>query len=321
MSNVDNEKQQLLYPEQPNQTDEYTPYDQPNFIQGPFEPQIQPQFAPYQNPIQNPVQYPYVDSFAPNVPPIEQPHQQQQQQYQQTEQQPLTRKERRRLRKSYRRRRGLIWKVVIAIVILIIVISVVVAVKKKKSNTKYPYYGSGEQGEVCPYRAYYYSTSQYNSFSYCSNYDYTCTRNNLVKENSTNYNLIFTTTPDSCYQDLEALTCVPMSPYVNYFAPQITLGQTDQQITICDFYCDTVYSDCKDAYFDCSSSNPFPHQHCNEAVGSIYHDSQSFCQQVLYLSVSSDKQHCFASFALSISPNFTNLILTVLFSILFSFFF
>ncbi|KAJ5071986.1 folate receptor family protein [Anaeramoeba ignava] len=181
-------------------------------------------------------------------------------------------------------------------IITLIIVAIASSFKFKWDNNSYPYNGNGVPGLTCPARSYYLTKSGNNNIGECVFYDYTCARDDTVFDLSRDYSQIFTGEDydSDCLSNLGYLQCAPMSPYINSFGSNIQIGENYQNFILCDFFCDTLYDNCKDATFDCSSNNPFPHVYCGQTVSSQFSDSKSFCQQGLYLTVSSDQNSCFA---------------------------
>ncbi|KAJ3432262.1 folate receptor family protein [Anaeramoeba flamelloides] len=210
-------------------------------------------------------------------------------------------KRRKKLRKRQRRNRRYTIFAVVVVIIIIVIISSVESEDKNKNTTDGKHHGTGSPGLTCPPSEYYLNKTANNNLGCCEWYDYTCGEESSDTENNEsicsdkkNYNEILSNQTSQCNDYLGLISCGPLSPYVNYFAPDISVGSDHQKMEICDTFCDTVYQECKSATFDCSFWNSFPHQHCNEKVSDYYSDGKSFCKDAIFLEYSTDHDNCFA---------------------------
>ncbi|KAJ3432261.1 folate receptor family protein [Anaeramoeba flamelloides] len=208
------------------------------------------------------------------------------------------------LKKRRRQRNRRKWFFPICFFIILIIILVIYLKDNVGGNqdmTDGQNHGTGSPGLTCPPSKYYLNKTDNNNLGCCNWYDYTCGKEYSDNDNDLgicsdkkNYNEILNNQTSQCNNYLGLISCGPLSPYVNYFAPDISVGSDHQKMEICDTFCDTVYQECKSATFDCSFWNSFPHQHCNEQVGDHYSDGKSFCKDAIFLEYSTDHDNCFA---------------------------
>ncbi|KAJ3427669.1 folate receptor family protein [Anaeramoeba flamelloides] len=170
---------------------------------------------------------------------------------------------------------------------------------------------SDKSGLKCPSRPYYVDKSEKNTYGCCDRYKYSCSNDKTCTKRM-NYNKIINQIDGECNELLDLLSCSPISPDVNTFAIDIDLGKTYQNISICEGFCDNIYSACKYKKFDCTDSNEFPHQNCNKEVSKVYPNSKDFCEDGLFIKLSTDKDHCFSSSGLKI-PSFVLIYLVLVF--------
>ncbi|KAJ6238643.1 folate receptor family protein [Anaeramoeba flamelloides] len=163
-------------------------------------------------------------------------------------------------------------------------------------------HGIGKEGIKCPNRAYYIDKSEKNTYGCCDYYKYSCSNEDTCTKRM-DYNRIVNQIDGKCDNLLGLLSCSPMSPYVNSFAQNIDLGKTHQNISICEDFCDHIYSACKSKKFDCTDFNKFPHQNCGKEVSIAYHNAKDFCEKGLFIQLSKDNDHCFSDSGLKI-PSF-----------------
>ncbi|KAJ6234737.1 folate receptor family protein [Anaeramoeba flamelloides] len=192
----------------------------------------------------------------------------------------------------------------------------ILIVKRDHRSSAVNHHGIGKLGIKCPNNTAFHTVSIDNSFGCCSFFEYTCARSPTCSEKK-NYNSILNGRSNKCDNQLGLLSCAPLSPYVNYFAPNIQIGDHWQNINICDSFCENIYESCLLAKFDCSFFNSFPHHHCGKRVDVIYPDAYTFCQKALYVNVSSELENCFSSAkSFQISRNLIVFILLLWFRLL-----
>ncbi|KAJ5074439.1 folate receptor family protein [Anaeramoeba ignava] len=161
------------------------------------------------------------------------------------------------------------------------------------------YHGNGRASLTCPVRGYYYDVSRPNTKTCCTFYDYSCGKDTICDVLYVDYSNLFIDKSVKCTDSLGLLSCSVMSPWVNWFAPEINVGDVPQNLNVCQSFCDQIFDDCHDASFDCSSFNPFPTDQSwcpDKKVSSIFpSNSTDFCIQVLKVTVSTDFTACFNS--------------------------
>ncbi|KAJ3448956.1 folate receptor family protein [Anaeramoeba flamelloides] len=174
-----------------------------------------------------------------------------------------------------------------------VIAGILLMVNRDQRSSSGDHHGIGKLGIKCPNNTDFNRYSIANSFGCCSFFSYTCGRSPTCTEKR-DYNSILSGRSTSCDDQLGLLSCSPLSPYVEYFAPRIRVGDDRQNINICRQFCEDLFHSCSSAEFDCSFYNPFPHHNCGSRVDVIYSDSLSFCKNALFLNVSSDFDHCFS---------------------------
>ncbi|KAJ6253576.1 serine/threonine-protein kinase fhke-related [Anaeramoeba flamelloides] len=186
------------------------------------------------------------------------------------------------------------YKVFVLIFSTLLLISGVIAgiylmVNRDQRSSLDDHHGIGKLGIKCPNNTDFNRYSIANSFGCCSFFSYTCGRSPTCTQKR-DYNSILSGRSTSCDDQLGLLSCSPLSPYVDYFAPGIRVGDDRQNINICSQFCEDLFHSCSSAEFDCSFYNPFPHHNCGSRVDVIYSDSLSFCKNALLLSVNKPKR-------------------------------
>ncbi|KAJ3441854.1 folate receptor family protein [Anaeramoeba flamelloides] len=188
----------------------------------------------------------------------------------------------------------------IGFILIFILVIVLVSVDFGDSNENPmdgEHHGKGSPGLPCPPSEYYLDKTAEREVLCCDWYDNTCGKDigsgSDVCQFKRNYNEILNDKSSKCTDYLGLISCAPVSPYANYFAPNISMGSNYQQMDICDTFCDTVYEECKSAILSCYLWNTFPDQHCNEKVEDHYSDGKSFCEGVILLNYTTDHDHCF----------------------------
>ncbi|KAJ6231302.1 folate receptor family protein [Anaeramoeba flamelloides] len=199
--------------------------------------------------------------------------------------------------------------VIFCLIILAIILGVEFKIYGQKPLVEGSNHGKGKIGIVCPNGTLFEGHSVENEYGCCPHYDFTCADDETCSE-LRNYNTILIDKKSKCDDLLGLLSCSPMSPYVHYFAPDISLHSDRQNINVCDKYCSELYKYCSDSKFDCSIFNDFPHRHCKKKVSNLYSNANSFCVDGLYLNVTDDHNHCFSS-----SKHFKNVNRYILISI------
>ncbi|KAJ6232706.1 folate receptor family protein [Anaeramoeba flamelloides] len=190
--------------------------------------------------------------------------------------------------------------ITIGFILIFILVIVLVSIDFGDSNENPmdgEHHGKGSPGLPCPPSEYYLDKTAEREVLCCDWYDNTCGKDigsgSDVCRFKRDYNEILNDKSSKCTDYLGLISCAPVSPYANYFAPNISIGSNYQQMDICDTFCDTVYEECKSALLSCYLWNSFPDQHCNEKVEDHYSDGKSFCEGVILLNYTTDHDHCF----------------------------